>query len=237
MGHAASMSLYDFANGDPVNGFDPDGRLSTKNTTPNNAPIPLTAKNFLAVFLDALAKSLVGASLIGVDQHEPNNSRSQVVGQGLAILRTDLGEMYSVPVDNPRFELASTLTAAVITYGAGSELATPAKPLPMSQRLNLVYEKLDSAYPATNPMEAMQQMNRVLDTVEDAYSGVPKNPAPSLKSDGRMYPVQSDNIVVQPSGGITATSRRHVTTYGPDGSITVKVKETGQVVYQKKGGG
>ena len=29
MGHAASMSLYDFANGDPVNGFDPDGRLAT----------------------------------------------------------------------------------------------------------------------------------------------------------------------------------------------------------------
>lgn len=27
MGHAASMSLYDFANGDPVNGFDPDGRF------------------------------------------------------------------------------------------------------------------------------------------------------------------------------------------------------------------
>ena len=29
MGHAASMSLYDFANGDPVNRFDPDGRLAT----------------------------------------------------------------------------------------------------------------------------------------------------------------------------------------------------------------
>ena len=30
MGHGASMSLYDFANGDPVNSFDPDGRLATK---------------------------------------------------------------------------------------------------------------------------------------------------------------------------------------------------------------
>ena len=27
LGHAASMSLYDYCNGDPVNGFDPDGRL------------------------------------------------------------------------------------------------------------------------------------------------------------------------------------------------------------------
>ena len=30
LGHASSMSLYDFANGDPLNGFDPDGRFSTK---------------------------------------------------------------------------------------------------------------------------------------------------------------------------------------------------------------
>jgi RHS repeat-associated protein len=29
LGHAASMSLYDYANGDPVNGFDPDGRVSS----------------------------------------------------------------------------------------------------------------------------------------------------------------------------------------------------------------
>jgi len=29
MGHGASMSLYDFTNGDPVNRFDPDGRLAT----------------------------------------------------------------------------------------------------------------------------------------------------------------------------------------------------------------
>jgi hypothetical protein len=27
MGHDASMSLYDYCNGDPVNGLDPDGRL------------------------------------------------------------------------------------------------------------------------------------------------------------------------------------------------------------------
>jgi RHS repeat-associated protein len=29
MGHAASPSLYDYAGGDPVNGFDPDGRCAT----------------------------------------------------------------------------------------------------------------------------------------------------------------------------------------------------------------
>jgi len=28
LGHGASMSLYDYANGDPVNGLDPDGRLA-----------------------------------------------------------------------------------------------------------------------------------------------------------------------------------------------------------------
>jgi hypothetical protein len=33
MGHAASMSLYDFCNGDPVNYFDADGRLSKKGSS------------------------------------------------------------------------------------------------------------------------------------------------------------------------------------------------------------
>jgi RHS repeat-associated protein len=31
-GQAASMSLYDFCNGDPVNGFDPDGRCNDGNS-------------------------------------------------------------------------------------------------------------------------------------------------------------------------------------------------------------
>jgi RHS repeat-associated protein len=37
LGHAASMSLYDYCNGDPVNGLDPDGRCSTINLNDDGA--------------------------------------------------------------------------------------------------------------------------------------------------------------------------------------------------------
>ena len=33
LGHAASMSLYDYCNGDPVNGIDPDGRCSNNSSS------------------------------------------------------------------------------------------------------------------------------------------------------------------------------------------------------------
>jgi RHS repeat-associated protein len=38
LGHAASRSLYDFCNGDPVNGFDPDGRCPD-NTQPSTGKL------------------------------------------------------------------------------------------------------------------------------------------------------------------------------------------------------
>jgi RHS repeat-associated protein len=42
LGHTASMSLYDFCSGDPLNSFDPDGRLSARSTQSGieNAPPP-----------------------------------------------------------------------------------------------------------------------------------------------------------------------------------------------------
>jgi RHS repeat-associated protein len=36
MGHPASPSLYDYANGDPVNAFDPDGRCAQQGDKPSN---------------------------------------------------------------------------------------------------------------------------------------------------------------------------------------------------------
>lgn len=109
--------------------------------------------------------------------------------------------------------------------------------LTKGQRLNMVYDGVTKAPAATTAQEAMQQMNSTLDAVEDAYSGVPKNPNPGLASDGRMYPAQADRMVTEADGSITATSRGHVTTYGPNGSITVTDRATGAVVYSKPGGG
>jgi RHS repeat-associated protein len=106
-----------------------------------------------------------------------------------------------------------------------------------ADRLNKIFGQVTSAPNSTTAQQAMQQMHTSLDAVEDAYSGVPKNPNPGLAPDGRMYPAQPDNIVVGDDGSITATSRGHITTYGSDGSITVTDRATGNVVYYKPGGG
>ncbi len=39
LGHASSMSLYDYANGDPLNGLDPDGRFPGAPNDPLNDPL------------------------------------------------------------------------------------------------------------------------------------------------------------------------------------------------------
>ena len=77
-----------------------------------------------------------------------------------------------------------------------------------SARLQVVFNSLDEAPAAKNAQEAMDLMNSNLDQVEDALSGVKKNPNPGIKtSDGRMYPVQADRMVTNADGSITATSK------------------------------
>ena len=76
MGHAASMSLYDFANGDPVNRFDPDGRYTgfeagTANMSVENEAAAFKAVAPLAVGLgvtmatDGLATPILARVLVG----------------------------------------------------------------------------------------------------------------------------------------------------------------------------
>jgi hypothetical protein len=81
----------------------------------------------------------------------------------------------------------------------------------------------------------MEQMNKTLDEIEDAHSGVKKDPSPPRGPTDRMYPAQSDSIVHEADGSITASSRNHTTTYGSDGSITVTERSTGTTVYKKSG--
>lgn len=112
-----------------------------------------------------------------------------------------------------------------------------ANTLSKGERLGLVYERVSGAPAATTAEEAMGQMHGTLDAVEDAFSGVPKATNPGLKPDGRMYPAQPDRIVTGADGGMSATSLKQVTTYGPNGSITVTDRATGSVLFHKPGGG
>ncbi len=144
-GHSSDMSLYAFANGDPVNRFDPDGRtpmpetlnrLSAWEASQRSlgfvsyggpelrasdgrvAAVPLTVTNVAAVIADAVGKTAVGLSTLGAAQVEPGAHRTEIIGSGYSGLRTSLGDRLGIPVNNPRFNLASDLTAAAGGYAA-----------------------------------------------------------------------------------------------------------------------
>lgn len=78
-------------------------------------------------------------------------------------------------------------------------------------------------------------MANTLDEVENQFSGVPKNPDPGLRFDGRMYAPQPDNIRRSPNGGIEARTRRNRIFLGPDGSIRIEDLK-GTVIFSKPGG-
>ncbi len=142
--------------------------------------------------------------------------------------------------DSPNGELPSNSvpkepTATAKTNLADSQAASTSATVSKQDRLGMVFDNLSKAPAAKNAEGAMQQMNTNLDQVENAYSGAAKvDPAP--KSGPRMYPAEEDNIVRSADGTITATSKGHVTTYGADGSITVR-DNSGNVVFHKAGGG
>ncbi|MFC4312412.1 FG-GAP-like repeat-containing protein [Steroidobacter flavus] len=103
------------------------------------------------------------------------------------------------------------------------------------ERLQEVYRRLETQR-ATTAEEAQAQLNKTLEAVEDQFSGVPKNPNPGLKPDGRMYVPQADNIKRLADGTIRATTRGNIVEYGPDGSITIIDRATLQIVFQRAGG-
>jgi RHS repeat-associated protein len=107
--------------------------------------------------------------------------------------------------------------------------------LSKADRLKKVFDGISEAPSAKSADEAMAQMNRILEEIEDAHSGVPKQPDPGLTATPRMYPPQADNIVKGADGSITATSRGHVTVYSPNGGVTVKDRVTGATVFHKPG--
>lgn len=79
-------------------------------------------------------------------------------------------------------------------------------------------------------------MNRILDEVEDEFSGVAKDPNPGLAATDRMYPAQPDRIVRASDGTIVATIRGHVAIFGPGGSIEIIDRASTGTVFRKAGG-
>ncbi|WP_406858742.1 DUF6531 domain-containing protein [Streptomyces sp. HUAS MG47] len=110
-------------------------------------------------------------------------------------------------------------------------------PLPIPERLSLLYQELDRLPTARDAESALRQLNSTLDRVEDAYSGVAKNPNPGLKPDGRMYAPRDDFIERHADGSLRAVTRGNTIEIGADGTLQIYSRRSGELVYSKEGGG
>jgi RHS repeat-associated protein len=80
LGHGASISLYDYANGDPVNGLDPDGRFGKGVIDGWNGTIPANAPNSSSFSAGAMFGGMFNGGGSGAVQGVKNDAA--VVGIG-----------------------------------------------------------------------------------------------------------------------------------------------------------
>jgi hypothetical protein len=102
-------------------------------------------------------------------------------------------------------------------------------------RLLEFYRRLWHLPAAKNADEALRQVYRTLDEVEDDLSGVVKKapPPPPGMPDGRMYCPSEDHILRRPDGSILALTRGHRVEIGADGGTRVVNKLMMEVEFEK----
>lgn len=103
------------------------------------------------------------------------------------------------------------------------------------ERLDLFFERLSAADPAADAEEAFLLISRILNEVEDEYSGVTFDPE-NWKDDGRLYPPLKDNA--RPVNGrpdlTRYRSRGHNTFIRENGAIGIRALG-GELIFEKAG--
>ena len=103
-------------------------------------------------------------------------------------------------------------------------------------RFQELLRRLDKSPNATSLDDARKLLDDTLNQVEDEMSGVPNNPTAWL-TDGRMYPVQDDNIRDVPGQPDVkrARSKDHNIYIGANGAIRIVQISTNDVALDKPG--
>jgi hypothetical protein len=116
----------------------------------------------------------------------------------------------------------------------------PLPPLPLTNetrcqrcRLKCFYYCLETAPRTANAEQTIQLINNTIRKIENDYSGIAENPNPSLKSDGRMYPIQDDYIDRKTNGVIVALTRGNRIIIDPNGSFKILDRRTEDLLLEK----
>ena len=92
------------------------------------------------------------------------------------------------------------------------------------QRFALFVAALEQAPQASDRASARELLTGILNTIEDAHSGAPNDPA-NWMTDGRMYPPQDDNKkVTTVSGASLFHTKGHRVWFGDNGSVRLEVR-------------
>jgi len=166
------------------------------------------------------------------------------IGIGLQTLASELavftGALRIVTKNAPE-----QLTKKMLQEGARKELLEQggkkvageagSKILSQGERLSKFYEQLKTADPVKSADDALELLSKTLNRVEDAHSGVKAVAEPGLKYTGRMYPPKADMTTRLADGSIEAITKGQRLLFGPDGSIRIVSRKTGEVVFSKVG--
>ena len=113
--------------------------------------------------------------------------------------------------------------------------------LPKGDRLKIYTEMLKQSPPAKNATQALELLEKNMNAVEDAYTGVQKAMNPGLKYDGRMYAPRKDYTTKLANGSIEAETKGNIIKLSKDGDIEFFLKSKdgaqGAKVFHKPGAG
>jgi hypothetical protein len=115
-------------------------------------------------------------------------------------------------------------------------MAPAKRPLGKMQRLAIFKERLLAAPPVRNLNAARALLEKVLNAVEDEYSGVPFNLADSAY-DGRMYPPLDDNRKIMSMAPQVERfkSAGHFVFLGGNGALKIVLRSNDTVFLDKSG--
>jgi hypothetical protein len=79
-----------------------------------------------------------------------------------------------------------------------------------AERNALILRNLRNAPTPDSGDEAIALIRRVVTEVEDKHSGVPAEPYPPMRYQGRMYPPEEDNIQMVSAGRLARTKGNYI---------------------------